>query len=636
MRITSGLLTGHVLQRTAKGASVTVRGECAEVGAVTASISAGGSAGRKVLKGWSGKVVGKATKGAFSATLSGIPTGGPYTVTLELGKRRVVVQQIFVGDLWLMAGQSNMEGVGNLCDAPKPHPLVRNFNMDHRWSQARDPLHHLPESPDTIHNGGSQQPLADRDGSKLARITGLGAKGTGVGVYFGIEMHRRTGVPQGLIATAHGGSSMDQWDPAKRDQGGASLYGSMLSSLAEVSQPIAGVLWYQGCSDTDSTSAQLFTERMKKLVAAVRADQHQPTLPWITVQISRVVGQNNGGEREWNAIQEQQRVMPTVIPHLETVVAIDLELDDLIHISGKAYATLGLRMARAAARLAHQDEREVPAIQVTSIKEIIHGTAPALEVVFSNVVGELRSAGLPLGFTLVDSEHRKHDLIYKTTLDANRAILELVNNHDADLRVMYGWGKAPACTISDSRGMAIPVFGPLARSNRQPMSPGVRTWDMSKILAGEELKTMRQPTLRSMGPVTRRVWADNFINNHDTWQHTTGHVAFFSSITLAEAMELELRTGYDGPFRLWIDSKGIDSKGSSGKEVITDLKGTNPAILDSTRKNLKLAKGTHRITVLMSLNGGKAWGFFLRFARLKVPATVLAAGSVALPVPLKN
>ncbi len=621
MRITSGLLTGHVLQRTPTGAVVTIRGECAEAGAVTASITVS----RKALKSWTDQVVGKANKGMFSATLRGIPTGGPYTVTLTCGKSRVVVQQIFVGDLWLMAGQSNMEGVGNLCDAPKPHPLVRNFNMDHRWSQARDPLHHLAESPDVVHNGGAQQPLADRDGAKLTRINSQGGKGAGVGVHFGIEMHRRTGVPQGLIATAHGGTSMEQWDPAKRDQGGASLYGSMLSSLAEVAQPLAGVLWYQGCSDTSPEAVPLFTDRMKKLVAAVRADQHQPRLPWITVQISRVVGQR-GGEREWNAIQEQQRVMPSVIPHLDTVATIDLELDDLIHISGKAYATLGLRMAHAAARLALGDEREVPAIQVASVKEIIHGTTPALEVTFSNVVGELSSTGLPLGFTLVDAEHRPHDFIYKTTLDSNRAILELVNNDDADLRVMYGWGKAPACNLTDSRGMAVPVFGPLTRANRLPMSPGVRTWEVSKILAGEELKVLRQPTARSVGPLTRRVWADNFIDSHETWQHTTGHVAFFSSISLSEAMDLELRTGYDGPIRLWVENK----------EVLTDLKGTNPAILDRVRKPLKLGKGTHRITVLMSLNGGKAWGFFLRFARLKVPASAAAAGTVVLPVPFSG
>ena len=40
------------------------------------------------------------------------------------------------------------------------------------------------------------------------------------------EMLRRTGVPQGLIACAHGGTSMAQWSPKLKRLGGDSLYGA--------------------------------------------------------------------------------------------------------------------------------------------------------------------------------------------------------------------------------------------------------------------------------------------------------------------------------------------------------------------------------------------------------------------------
>jgi sialate O-acetylesterase len=69
-------------------------------------------------------------------------------------------------------------------------------------------------------------------------------------------------------------------------------------------------------------------------------------------------------------------------------------------------------------------------------------------------------------------------------------------------------------------------------------------------------------------------------------------------------MELEVRTGYDGPFRLWI----------GGREVLTDLGGTNPALPDGKRVRLRLPQGRHPVAVLMALNGGRAWGFFLRLA----------------------
>ena len=44
--------------------------------------------------------------------------------------------------------------------------------------------------------------------SKIVKHTAIViALSVGVGVFFGIEMHRRSKVPQGLISTAHGGTS---------------------------------------------------------------------------------------------------------------------------------------------------------------------------------------------------------------------------------------------------------------------------------------------------------------------------------------------------------------------------------------------------------------------------------------------
>ncbi len=46
----------------------------------------------------------------------GVPVGGPYTIQcrLEIDKRNITTTAgpVYVGDLWVLAGQSNMEGVG--------------------------------------------------------------------------------------------------------------------------------------------------------------------------------------------------------------------------------------------------------------------------------------------------------------------------------------------------------------------------------------------------------------------------------------------------------------------------------------------------------------------------------------------
>jgi len=509
-----------------------------------------------------------------------------------------------------------MQGIGNLVDAPKPHALVRNFSMAQRWELARDPLHHPPESPDRSHNGGMQQPPDVAAAAKRRAV-----KGAGVGIPFGIEMHRRSHVPQGLIATAHGGTSMEQWDPARKNLGGASLYGSMLTSLRLVGQPIAGVLWYQGCSDANSAAAAVYTKRMIALVAAVRRDLKQAKLPWMVVQIGRVVGQS-AAEREWNSIQEQQRLLPQRIKQLEVVPAVDLELDDQIHISGKAFAQLGNRLARIADRLVYGNRAEAPPIQPIAARNL-NGTT--IEVRFANVVGGLRAHGTPAGFMLVDRQHTPRNPFYKTVLTKDRALLHLTGTEHNNFALMYGWGKNSPCTVTDARGMGIPVFGPLHIANQPPVTPWFTTWDASGIIPGEDTARMAKPTVKSVGRVERKSWTGGnfFVNQHDLWLGKSGHAAFFGEITLAEAMSLEMRFGYDGPIRLWIGSQ----------EVHRDMKGINPAIIDHHRIPLRLPRGRHPITVLMALNRGLAWGFFLRFARTKLAKNVDSTTAI-LPIPL--
>jgi hypothetical protein len=156
--------------------------------------------------------------------------------------------------------------------------------------------------------------------------------------------------------------------------------------------------------------------------------------------------------------------------------------------------------------------------------------------------------------------------------------------------------------------------------NPHPLTGWYGEWEVSSVRPGEDIAAMPRPAPSDMGPLEQRSFT-TFVNCHDQWQDRSGHVAFFCTIDCREAMELELRIGYDGPIRLWIDDQ----------EVHTDLRGTNPAIKDSHRRTVHLTHGPRRLTVLMALNGGKAWGFFLRFARLGLSEAELDRTRFAMP-----
>ncbi len=281
--------------------------------------------------------------------LVGVPTGGPYTITCQFGEganaKTAEASDIYVGDLWVLAGQSNMEGVGNLVNVTPPHPRVMLLGMNGEWSTAEEPLHWLIDSPDPVHSGDP-----NTRSSRAVQTHKTRRKGAGLGLPFASAMVESTGVPIGLVACAHGGTSMEQWNPAKKGQGGHSLYGSMLRQVNLAGGKVKGVLWYQGESDSlgQSSAWKTYPKAFTDFIAAVRADLGQPELPFYYVQIGRFI--SGADPKGWNAVQQAQRLIAERVPNTAVVSVIDLELDDGIHVGTQGMKRAGERLARIAER----------------------------------------------------------------------------------------------------------------------------------------------------------------------------------------------------------------------------------------------------------------------------------------------
>ncbi len=373
-----------------------------------------------------------------------LPVGGPY----EVGGAK----NVLVGDLWVLAGQSNMEGAGNLRDSEplkSAHPLVHSFQSRQQWAPAEEPLHWLFESAHPINHSLRDLPfpetIAPRDLSR--------PKGAGLGLTFAKEMVARNGVPIGFLPAAYGGSSMQQWNPKLRDLGGGSLYGATVKRFQAVGGKVAGIFWYQGESDTNLTDAALYAGRMTELVQSFRADFGQPDLPFYLVQLGGFISSPDPAMIQgWNSIRETQRVWPQTQTNVEMVSAIDTGLDDGIHIDTAGLKLLGKRLAAVALG------QPAPALQSVTL-EPEHGW---LRVSFAHVQGGLQSAGRPAGFTLRDAEGNELPLIYKIRLDGSDALLKIEDlGRVPGTNLWYGYGLAPYCNITDTSGASVPALGPV-------------------------------------------------------------------------------------------------------------------------------------------------------------------------------
>ena len=148
--------------------------------------------------------------------LTGIPVGGPYALTLADGTRRLEFADLWVGDVWLLGGQSNMEGWGERGEAElrydeAPLQKIRAFYLDDHWESARSQLH----LPWTNHDTALAEKFLVGRGLTLAQrdCLTLADAGVGPGLFIGQYLCEQSGVPQGLIPCAFGGTCMQDWLP---------------------------------------------------------------------------------------------------------------------------------------------------------------------------------------------------------------------------------------------------------------------------------------------------------------------------------------------------------------------------------------------------------------------------------------
>lgn len=391
--------------------------------------------------------------GQWEGTLT-VPTGGPYRAELRwldaAGKTLIVEVRtnLLVGDLWILAGQSNMQGVGNLVDVEPPNGQVNMFDMLDHWRLAEEPLHTLADAVDSFHWRGKPR-LTGAEALAAARRR---TKGAGLGLPFATHMVRWTGVPIGLVPCAHGGTSMEQWSPALGDQGGTSLYGAMVRRQKAVGGRVSGVLWYQGEAEANPKRVGVYAQRMQELVQAIRTDFGQPDLPFYYVQIGRVI--RLAEAKEWNAVQEIQRQLETEISHAGMVAGIDLALDDLIHVGAPGLKILGIRLAQLVSGRAQRGPRIVSA-------RFDGADRRRVRVECSDVNGKLASRGRPAGFSLQVPEGAKDPQHFNTVIEGNTVLLLLQNEAPAGTVLWYGQGLDPYANIVDEKNMALPVTGPV-------------------------------------------------------------------------------------------------------------------------------------------------------------------------------
>lgn len=395
--------------------------------------------------------------------LTGLHTGGPHKIWLEIGNEVITYTDIYVGDVWLLGGQSNMEGAGVYRDAAASiayNPCIRYCTTSGIWN---------PAGLQTHQNYSSLEPMILKHlAQSESRLSYYEPNCVGPGYFFAQEMYNRTGVPQGLIPAALGGSCLKQWNPVVYEEDSPNLYHIAIRKCKQAGGNIKGVFWYQGCSEGNAEDASLFTERMKYLIACFRRDLQKPELPFVQVQIASYAWSDAANDMIWSSIREQQRTLGEQVDYLDTVAVTNAILADGIHLSSDSQRYLGIRAAESMFHLCFDpygtESTAAPALDSIFLVSSLDSGFSTLGVRYRNIHGTLQSKDPATGFSFWSKDDPR-DLrgIIRVDLYDDTAYIRHIHSPEVlrDSYLYYYFGNATYANITDGTGRPLPAFGPI-------------------------------------------------------------------------------------------------------------------------------------------------------------------------------
>lgn len=398
--------------------------------------------------------------------LTGIPVGGPYTLTLTSGFERLDFDTLYVGDVWMLSGQSNMVGCARY-NYESRHLLrddtLRMYYPSDRWFAANTLSHSEWNSDEYM--------FAHVECGELIAPKKLYPGGVGPGYFLLREMKRLTGVPQGAVCVAVGGTGMWNWEPGHTADDRGALYGNMMHGFRFAGSHVRGMFWYQGCTDAMCGGAAQYEERMRAFIAAVRKDFKNPDLPIVMYQVFTYQACEDPAVFDaFSVVREVQRKLALEYPNYDTVSTLGSVTDDSIHLSADSHTRLAPLAAESMAHLCFDPEGKhtKPAPRLGAI-ECEYGAdeynSNVIRVKFENLYGDLKSNGIATGFALSRSKERVDThYAFRVTLDGDTVVIRHTAplNEIQNLYLWYAYGCDVYANISDSRDRPLPAFGPIS------------------------------------------------------------------------------------------------------------------------------------------------------------------------------
>ena len=380
--------------------------------------------------------------GQFLTYLPAMPAGGPYDLTVTIGDESITLTDILVGDVYLAAGQSNMQfRVEESTDIPRiGNPRVRVFTEGHGANEHMDVWHDY-----------TLWQVADTETIE---------KFTAIGYDVGRMLCEALDVPVGIVSCNIGASRVDAWTAPEIVE--TAEYQQMLGEkhwdwhyykfnqacwcylnklLPIVPYTLCGVLWYQGESNRLEEEAVHYDKLLGMLITNWR-DLWQKDLPFYIVQIAPHA---DGEWNDWPHIrQAQERVTKEVANTYLCTLTHTGEADN-IHPTKKHHLAVELKNAVLANAFGYAVEYCGP------VYDRVEKAENGVTITFTHADG-LHFDGDPTDLTVYDAAG--NPLPYTAAIEGNALHLTA----DGISRIALGWQNAPTHNLYNAAGYLASPF----------------------------------------------------------------------------------------------------------------------------------------------------------------------------------
>jgi len=435
------------------------------------------------------------SNGRWSVKLDALKAGGPHVLAVQ-GTNTVRFNDVFVGEVWLCSGQSNMAWTVNMSANKDAEIAAANYPQIRMLSVARKT---------------AQQPQDNCQAEwKVCSPSTVGGF-SAVGYFFGRELHQQLGVPVGLIDSSWGGTPIQAWtcvkaqlevrqlapiieafekaaasynadrarenyekqlakwkemaakakkegkpaprrpqspqDPGTSPHGPGRLFNGMIAPLAPYA--IRGAIWYQG--ESNAGNAKIYGLQLRTMIANWRSLWKQGDFAFLSVQLPNFMApqQQPSETGGWPLIREQF-LQTLSVPNTGMAVTIDIGEANDIHPRNKQ--DVGKRLAQwALAKVYGKDVIPSGPLYRSMRKD---GSKIVLE--FDYADGLTARGGQKLkGFAIAGPDRK---FVWAEAQIVGDKVIVSSPEVKTPVAVRYGWANNPDCNLYNKAGLPASPF----------------------------------------------------------------------------------------------------------------------------------------------------------------------------------